>query len=41
MTALQAEVLELRANPNRAARGIIVEGRLDRGRGPVATVLIQ
>ncbi|MBF8287401.1 MAG: translation initiation factor IF-2, partial [Candidatus Rokubacteria bacterium] len=39
MTALQAEVLELRANPNRAARGIIVEGRLDRGRGPVATVL--
>jgi len=41
MTALQAEVLELRANPNRAARGIIVEGRLDRGRGPVATALIQ
>jgi translation initiation factor IF-2 len=41
MTALQAEVLELRANPSRAARGIIVEGRLDRGRGPVATVLIQ
>ena len=41
MTALQAEVLELKANPNRAARGTIVEGRLDRGRGPVATVLIQ
>jgi translation initiation factor IF-2 len=41
MTALQAEVLELRANPNRAARGVVVEGRLDRGRGPVATVLIQ
>ena len=41
MTALQAEVLELKANPNRAARGIIVEGRLDRGRGPVATALIQ
>jgi translation initiation factor IF-2 len=41
MTALQAEVLELKANPNRAARGVIVEGRLDRGRGPVATVLIQ
>ena len=41
MTALQAEVLELRANPNRAARGVIVEGRLDRGRGPVATALIQ
>jgi len=41
MTALQAEVLELRANPNRAARGVIVEGRLDRGRGPVATALVQ
>ena len=41
MTALQSEVLELKANPTRAARGIIIEGRLDRGRGPVATVLIQ
>ena len=41
MTALQAEVLELRANPSRSARGVIVEGRLDRGRGPVATALIQ
>jgi translation initiation factor IF-2 len=41
MTALQAEVLELRANPNRAAKGVIIESRLDRGRGPVATVLIQ
>jgi translation initiation factor IF-2 len=41
MTALQAEVLELRANPGRAARGVIVESRLDRGRGPVATVLVQ
>jgi translation initiation factor IF-2 len=41
MTALQAEVLELRANPSRAARGVIVEGRLDRGRGPVATALVQ
>jgi translation initiation factor IF-2 len=41
MTALQAEVLEVRANPNRAARGVIVEGRLDRGRGPVATALVQ
>src|SRR5262249_24411413 len=40
-TALQAEVLELRANPNRSARGVIVEGRLDRGRGPVATALVQ
>jgi translation initiation factor IF-2 len=41
MTALQSEVLELKANPSRAARGVIIEGRLDRGRGPVATVLIQ
>jgi translation initiation factor IF-2 len=41
MTALQAEVLELKANPTRAGRGVIVEGRLDRGRGPVATALIQ
>jgi translation initiation factor IF-2 len=41
MTALQAEVLELRANPNRSARGVIVEGRLDRGRGPIATALVQ
>jgi translation initiation factor IF-2 len=41
MTALQAEVLELKANPNRAARGVVVEAKLDRGRGPVATVLIQ
>jgi translation initiation factor IF-2 len=41
MTALQAEVLELRANPGRAGRGVIVESRLDRGRGPVATALIQ
>ena len=41
MTALQAEILELRANPARSGRGVIVEGRLDRGRGPVATALIQ
>src|SRR4029453_11013095 len=39
--ALQAEVLELKANPNRAARGVVVEAKLDRGRGPVGTVLIQ
>lgn len=38
---LQAEILELRANPNRNAEGIIVEAKLDRGRGPVGTVLIQ
>jgi translation initiation factor IF-2 len=41
MTALQAEVMELKANPNRPARGVVVEAKLDRGRGPVATVLIQ
>jgi translation initiation factor IF-2 len=41
MTALQSEILELRANANRAAKGVIIESRLDRGRGPVATVLIQ
>uniref|UniRef100_UPI002638D71C translation initiation factor IF-2 n=1 Tax=Acidocella sp. TaxID=50710 RepID=UPI002638D71C len=38
---LQAEVLELKANPNRPAEGAIIESRLDRGRGPVATVLVQ
>jgi translation initiation factor IF-2 len=41
MTALQSEILELKANPNRAAKGVIIESRLDRGRGPVATALIQ
>jgi translation initiation factor IF-2 len=41
MTALQAEIMELKANPLRAARGVIVEAKLERGRGPVATVLIQ
>jgi len=41
MTALQAEVLELKANPNRAAKGVIIESRLDRGRGPVATALVR
>jgi len=38
---LQAEVLELKANPNRAAEGTVIEAKLDRGRGPVATVLVQ
>jgi translation initiation factor IF-2 len=38
---LQAEVLDLRANPDRAAEGSVIESRLDRGRGPVATVLVQ
>jgi len=39
--ALQAEVLELKANSNRPAEGTVIEARLDRGRGPVATVLVQ
>tara|TARA_R110002124_G_scaffold550_7_gene2647 strand:- start:1591 stop:4074 length:2484 start_codon:yes stop_codon:yes gene_type:complete len=39
--ALQAELLELKANPNRAAVGAVIEAQLDVGRGPVATVLIQ
>ncbi len=38
---LQAEILNLQANPDRAAEGIVVEAQLDRGRGPVATVLVQ
>jgi translation initiation factor IF-2 len=38
---LQAEILDLRANPDRSAEGSVIESRLDRGRGPVATVLIQ
>jgi translation initiation factor IF-2 len=41
MILLQADVLELKANPKRLAKGTIVEARLDRGRGPVATVLVQ
>ncbi len=38
---LQADVMELKANPNRLARGLVLEARLDRGRGPVANVLVQ
>jgi translation initiation factor IF-2 len=41
MIGLQAEILDLRANPNRPAEGTVIEAKLDRGRGPVATVLIQ
>ena len=41
MIVLTAEVLELKANPDRKARGIVIEARLDKGRGPVATVLVQ
>ncbi len=41
MIALQSEVLELKANPNRPSEGTVIEARLDRGRGPVATVLVQ
>ncbi|WP_432647581.1 translation initiation factor IF-2 [Mitsuokella sp.] len=41
MILLVAEVKELKANPNRDARGVIVEAKLDKGRGPVATVLVQ
>jgi translation initiation factor IF-2 len=41
MINLQAEILELRANPNRDAEGVVIEAKLERGRGPVGTVLIQ
>jgi len=39
--ALQAEILDLKANPDRVAEGTVIEAKLDRGRGPVATVLVQ
>ncbi len=41
LVLLQAEMLELKANPNKPARGVVIEAKLDKGRGPVATVLVQ
>ena len=41
MVILTAEVLELKANPNRRAKGVVIEARLDKSRGPVATLLVQ
>jgi translation initiation factor IF-2 len=41
LIGLQAEILELKANPSRPAEGTVIEAKLDRGRGPVATVLVQ
>jgi translation initiation factor IF-2 len=41
MVLIQADVLELKANPDKMARGTVIEAKLDRGRGPVATVLVQ
>jgi translation initiation factor IF-2 len=41
MILLQADVLELKADPNRLAKGIVIEAKMDKGRGPVATVLVQ
>ena len=41
MILLQADMLQLRANPNRMAKGVIIEAKLDKARGPVATVLLQ
>ena len=41
LVLLQSEILELKANPNRLAAGVIIEAKLERGRGPVATVLVQ
>ena len=40
MILLQADVLELKANPNRMAKGTVIEARLDKARGPVATLLV-
>ncbi|MCX5711158.1 MAG: translation initiation factor IF-2, partial [Candidatus Omnitrophica bacterium] len=41
MIILEAQMLELKANPNRAARGVVVEAKMSKGRGPVATLLVQ
>lgn len=41
MILLQADVMDLKANPNKSAKGTVVEGKLDKGRGPIATVLVQ
>lgn len=41
MLLLTAEMRELKANPNRKARGLVIEAKLDKGRGPVATILVQ
>ena len=41
MILLQADVMQLRANPNRMARGVIIEAKLDKNRGPLATVLLK
>ena len=41
LLALQAQVMELKADPGRRAKGVVIEGKLDKGRGPVATVLVQ
>ena len=41
MILLQADVMQLRANPNRMARGVIIEAKLDKDRGPLATVLLK
>lgn len=41
LVLLQAEIMELKANPNKPARGRVIEAKLDKGRGPVATILIQ
>jgi translation initiation factor IF-2 len=41
MILLESEMMELKANPNRNARGVVIEAKLDKGRGPVATILVQ